>query len=168
MSTRPSFQPGRPRREKISAGAHVRRIETERHATSHWLATIDNSPTRRIIGRSPCAQTSAERRRPKRAGSRKPLKNKRVRRSARLSAHASSPGGTRTPDQGIMSQRASPVNVEEYSNPDESAAAGAAVEPEEVPIDPDLQLVIDAWETLPETTKVGILAMVRAAGNRVD
>ncbi len=67
-----------------------------------------------------------------------------------------------------MSQRACPVNAEEYANPDKRAAAGAAVEPAEGPIDPDLQLVIDAWQTLPETTKVGILAMVRAAGNRVD
>ncbi len=81
---------------------------------------------------------------------------------------ASSGGGTRTPDTRIMIQRACPVNVEEYSNPDKRATAGAAVESAEVPIDPDLQLVIDAWQTLPEATKVGILAMVRLAGNRVD
>ena len=57
---------------------------------------------------------------------------------------------------------ATQVNAEEYSNPDKRAAPGAAVEPAEVPIDLDLQLVIEAWQTLPEATKVGILAMVRA------
>ena len=34
--------------------------------------------------------------------------------------------------------------------------------------DADLRMVIDAWAGLSEATKVGILAMVRAAGNRVD
>jgi hypothetical protein len=31
-------------------------------------------------------------------------------------------------------------------------------------IDPDLVFVLDAWPTLPEPIKAGILAMVRAAG----
>ena len=42
----------------------------------------------------------------------------------------------------------------------ESGAVGAA----EARIDADLALVIDAWPTLPEAIKAGILAMVQAAG----
>jgi len=33
--------------------------------------------------------------------------------------------------------------------------------------DPDLQLLIKAWSTLPEAIRAGILAMVRAAGKEV-
>jgi len=32
--------------------------------------------------------------------------------------------------------------------------------------DPDLQAVIDAWPVLPEAAKVGIMAMVAAAGRQ--
>ena len=32
------------------------------------------------------------------------------------------------------------------------------------PIDPSLTALIDAWPTLPEALRAGILAMVRAAG----
>ncbi len=42
-----------------------------------------------------------------------------------------------------------------------SAAAGAAVETENDPIDADLRLIIERWEFLPEAVKAGILAMVR-------
>ena len=59
---------------------------------------------------------------------------------------------------------ASRENAEEYADSASRAAPGAAVSAETVPLDPDLQLVIDAWPTLPEATKIGILAMVRAAG----
>jgi hypothetical protein len=49
-------------------------------------------------------------------------------------------------------------------NPAEvSAAAGAAIEGENTPIDPDLAEVIRAWPTLPEATRAGILATVRGA-----
>lgn len=41
----------------------------------------------------------------------------------------------------------------------ESGALGARL----ADLTPDLQEVISAWEALPGTTKVGILAMVRAA-----
>ncbi len=75
----------------------------------------------------------------------------------------SSGGGTRTPDTRIMIPLASRENTEKYAPSDERAAPGAAVEPAEVPIDLDLQLVIEAWKTLPEATKAGIMAMVQAA-----
>ncbi len=51
-----------------------------------------------------------------------------------------------------------------FSGAAESGAVGA----DSPPIVAELAEVIEAWETLPETTKAGILAMVRAAGNRVD
>ena len=41
------------------------------------------------------------------------------------------------------------------------AAAGAAVDPENAPIDPDLQAIIERWADLPDAVKGGIVAMVR-------
>ena len=60
-------------------------------------------------------------------------------------------------------QRATAIISEDCSTSDSCAAPGAAIETVEGPIDLDLHLVIEAWKTLPEATKVGILAMVRAA-----
>ena len=54
-------------------------------------------------------------------------------------------------------------NAEEYADSQSRAAPGAAVSAETAPLDPELQLVIEAWDSLAEATKVGILAMVRAA-----
>ena len=76
---------------------------------------------------------------------------------------ANSPGGTRTPDQGIMSQSAAPLNAEENGDSQDCAAHGAAVEHDKGPIAPDLAAVIDAWAKLPEAVRAGIVAMVRAA-----
>lgn len=45
----------------------------------------------------------------------------------------------------------------------ESGAECGAPSAPEAPFDPDLAAVIEAWETLPEVIKAGILAMVRAA-----
>ena len=45
-----------------------------------------------------------------------------------------------------------------------SAAQFGAVGDENRSIDPDLAAVIEAWPTLPEAVKAGILAMVNAAG----
>ena len=42
-------------------------------------------------------------------------------------------------------------------------AQSGALPADSVEFPPDLQLVIEAWETLPEATRAGILAMVRAA-----
>ncbi len=41
-------------------------------------------------------------------------------------------------------------------------ARGGAVGVENTPLDPDLQAIIDAWQTLPESVKADILAMVEA------
>ena len=46
----------------------------------------------------------------------------------------------------------------------ESGALGA----QSGDIPPDLRLVVEVWGTLPEATKVGILAMVRAAGETAE
>ena len=45
------------------------------------------------------------------------------------------------------------------------AAPGAVLMQENSPFPPNLQAVIDAWPSLPEPVKAGILAMVKAAGN---
>ena len=44
------------------------------------------------------------------------------------------------------------------------AAPGAAVGPENAPIDPDLRAIIERWAELPDAVKAGIVAMVNAAG----
>ena len=74
---------------------------------------------------------------------------------------ASRPGRTRTRDKGIMSQQVTPVNPRENGTFSNCAAPGAAVELENVPIDPDLQAIIARWSELPEALKAGIMAMVR-------
>jgi hypothetical protein len=43
-----------------------------------------------------------------------------------------------------------------------SAAPDAAVEPENAPIPPDLQAIIERWEDLPDAVKAGIVAIVNA------
>ena len=74
------------------------------------------------------------------------------------------PGGIRTPDQGIMSQRVAPKNIEENTHFQEGAARGAAVGAENAaPIDPDLQSIIERWSDLSEAVKDDLLAMVKAA-----
>ncbi len=45
---------------------------------------------------------------------------------------------------------------------DKSAAEGSAAERENASLDPDLQAIIDAWPTLPESVKADILAMAKA------
>jgi len=44
------------------------------------------------------------------------------------------------------------------------AAQKAALTAENPPSDPHLAALIDAWPTLPDAIRAGILAMVRAAG----
>ncbi len=89
--------------------------------------------------------------------------------------------------ENLQDNSASPCNLDEWSrgesNPrpvsvqgstdndlrDASNAGGAesgAVPPISTPNDPDLTRLIDAWPTLPEAIKAGILAMVTAAGER--
>jgi uncharacterized protein CbrC (UPF0167 family) len=47
---------------------------------------------------------------------------------------------------------------------DKSAAEGSAAERENASLAPDLQAIIDDWQTLPESVKADILAMVKAGG----
>ncbi len=49
-----------------------------------------------------------------------------------------------------------------------SAAPGAAVEPKNVPIPPDLQAIVDQWGDLPDAVKAGIVAMVEATRPACD
>lgn len=44
-----------------------------------------------------------------------------------------------------------------------SGAKSGALGAPEAPIDPDLAMIIEAWPTLPESIKAGIVAMIRAA-----
>ena len=73
---------------------------------------------------------------------------------------------TRTPDTRITIQRATLENPEQNAHSRDSAAAGATVDPENGPIDPDLQTIIEGWPDLPEPVKAGILAMVHGADPR--
>jgi hypothetical protein len=63
------------------------------------------------------------------------------------------------------------VGLEPSANPDQKltnsqqrGAISGAQAPEKFPIDPALVALIDAWPTLPEAIRAGILAIVRAAG----
>jgi len=60
--------------------------------------------------------------------------------------------------------RTYPENADKTSLLSESGAKSGALDAENGPKDPDLGAIIDAWPTLPEPIKDGILAMVRAAG----
>jgi len=46
----------------------------------------------------------------------------------------------------------------------DAGALAGAVETKPAHIDADLQAIIDAWPTLPEALRAGIVAMIRAAG----
>ena len=63
-----------------------------------------------------------------------------------------------------MIQRASAENPEKNVHSENRAAAGAAVDSENGPIDADLRAIIERWAELPNAVKAGIVAMVRAAG----
>ena len=47
-----------------------------------------------------------------------------------------------------------------------AGAKSGSVDRENVPIDPDLASVIDAWHSLPPDTRTAILAIVKAAQGR--
>jgi hypothetical protein len=49
-------------------------------------------------------------------------------------------------------------------NPAPGGAKSGAPSPENAAIDPALAALIEAWPTLPEPIRAGILAMVQAAG----
>jgi hypothetical protein len=64
-----------------------------------------------------------------------------------------------------MSQSASAKNPEESGDSESCAAPGAASDPENAPLDPDLRQIIRRWGGLPGAVKAGIVALVKAAGN---
>jgi hypothetical protein len=68
----------------------------------------------------------------------------------------------------IKSQSATPGNPEEKTHSRDSAAPGAAVDPENSPVDPDLRYIVERWNELSEPVKAGILAMVRAVNPNGD
>ena len=55
------------------------------------------------------------------------------------------------------------VFPEENGTCSDLAAPGAADDPENGPIDPDLRFIVERWDELSEPVKAGIIAMVRAA-----
>ena len=57
-----------------------------------------------------------------------------------------------------------PVSPENPTNPAPGGAKSGALAPQTPAIEPTLAALIDAWPTLPEAIRAGILAMVRAAG----
>jgi hypothetical protein len=62
---------------------------------------------------------------------------------------------------GIEPAVTSPENTTLFP---EGGAKSGALAPRSRPIDAALAALIDAWPTLPEAIRAGILAMVRAAG----
>jgi hypothetical protein len=62
---------------------------------------------------------------------------------------------------GIEPHALSPDNS---TNPAPGGAKSGALTIENLAIDPSLAALIDAWPTLPDAIRAGILAMVRAAG----
>ena len=74
-------------------------------------------------------------------------------------------GGVEPPTHGFSVREETgcfPGNTAFSANP---GANAVAVETKPAHIAPDLQAIIDAWPTLPEAIRAGILAMIRAAGS---
>jgi hypothetical protein len=57
-----------------------------------------------------------------------------------------------------------PENIGKSGTSADAGADAGALETRTEHFGPDLQAIIDAWATLPDAIKAGILAMVRAAG----
>ena len=85
----------------------------------------------------------------------------------RATQNNSGRGGARTltgvTPHGILSHDATPENPEENGRFENRDAAGAAVDSENVQIDPDLQAIVERWADLPDAVKAGIVAMVQTA-----
>ena len=60
-----------------------------------------------------------------------------------------------------MTQRVTRENSEKNTHSENRAAPGAATEPQNVPIDPDLQMIIETWANLPKAVRAGMVAMIR-------
>jgi hypothetical protein len=65
---------------------------------------------------------------------------------------------------GFQDRSRTPENIEETRLSASTGANAVAVETKREQFAPDLQAIIDAWPTLPDAIKVGIVAMIRAAG----
>jgi hypothetical protein len=77
--------------------------------------------------------------------------------------------GEMTPDSGLFYALASPAKVQAGEPTSPADVAGSDKQDDKqphtaAPLPPDLVAIIDAWETLPEALKAGIVAMVKAAG----
>jgi len=65
---------------------------------------------------------------------------------------------------GFELDSATPCGERELGkSPDPRAAKSGALDARELPIDPDLVTLIDAWSTLPTVVKAKIMVMVREA-----
>ncbi len=77
-------------------------------------------------------------------------------------------GWDRTTDTRLMkplSEECKPNPVKTYGDgKSELAQPLAQAIPKKQSLDPELALLIDHWDSLPEAIRAGILAMVRAAG----
>ncbi len=61
-----------------------------------------------------------------------------------------------------MSPHVAPLNPEENDDSGEGAAHSTALETAKAAIIPDLDQVIEAWDSLPPDTRTAILAIVEA------
>jgi hypothetical protein len=56
-----------------------------------------------------------------------------------------------------------PRSAEDSTNPARGGAESGALTPYSAALDPGLSALVDAWSTLPEPIRAGILALVEAA-----
>ena len=63
-----------------------------------------------------------------------------------------------------MGVEPTPDSLGNATIPAQGGAVSGALAPQQPVIDPALAALIDAWPTLPEAIRAGILAMVQAAG----
>ena len=61
-----------------------------------------------------------------------------------------------------MIPRVTPENTGKNTHSENRAAPGAATDPVNGPIDPDLAAIIERWADLPQAVRAAMIAMVRA------
>ena len=71
--------------------------------------------------------------------------------------------GTRTPNHRIDSPVLTPANPEEDADFPKVGAPGSAVETEIGISDPDLVVILQQWDSLPEKVRTRIMAIVESA-----
>src|SRR5262245_36308752 len=79
----------------------------------------------------------------------------------RLSAPSGPVGAGESGEDGIRTSSQISTKTVDFG---QGGAKSGALAPESTSIDPPLATIIDAWPTLPDAIRAGILAMVRAAG----